>query len=482
MHHSHAGRLLSRRPVSVQTKPLDADAGSITATDLPAGLSIDSTTGVITGTLGAYAGGTYTVTLSATDGTVKGSSQFTWTVNDTTSPSFSIANQTNDEGDKVSVTTNAQDASPGSITATDLPSGLSIDSSTGLITGTIGAYAAGTYTVTLNSTDAAGNKGSAQFTWTVNDSNPPSFTISDQTNNEGDKVSIKTNPADADAGSITAAGLPTGLSIDSSTGLITGTIGAYAAGTYTVTLNSTDVAGNKGSAQFTWNVNDSTPPNFTIANQNNNEGDTVSVKTNPVDVDAGSITATGLPNGLSIDPTTGVITGTIGAYTAGTYTVTVSATDGTVKGSSKFTWTVNDTTPPSFTIANQTNDEGDTVSVQTNPVDADAGSITAADLPGGLSIDPTTGVISGTIGTFAAGTYTVTVSSTDGALVNNTSFTWTVNDTSPPTLTNPGTQHSSPGAAVNLAINAVDVDTSVFSATGLPPGLSISPNGVMPSE
>src|SRR5581483_7255802 len=99
----------------------------------------------------------------------------------------------------------------------------------------------------------------------------------------------------------------------------TGTIGAYAAGTYTVTLNSTDVVGNKGSAQFTWTVNDSNPPSFTIANQSNNEGDTVSIKTSPVDADDGSITATGLPTGLSIDPKTGVITGTIGAYAAGTY-------------------------------------------------------------------------------------------------------------------------------------------------------------------
>ncbi len=465
--------------VSVKTNPLDAAPGSITATGLPSGLSIDSTTGLITGTIGAYADGTYTVILNATDvAGNKGSAQFTWTVNDTNPPSFTIANQTNNEGDTVGISTNPMGADAGSITATGLPTGLSIDSTTGVITGTIGAYAAGTYTVTVSATDGT-LVGSSKFTWTVNDSNAPSFTIANQTNNEGDKVSIKTNPVDAAPGSITATGLPTGLSIDSNTGLITGTIGAYAVGTYTVTLNATDVAGNKGSAQFTWIVNDTTPPSFTIANQTNDEGDTVSIKTSPVDADAASITATGLPTGLSIDPNTGVISGTIGAYAGGTYTVTVRATDGAVVGSSKFNWTVNDTSLPSFTIANQTNNEGDTVNVQTTPVDADAGSITATGLPAGLSINPTTGVISGTIGTFAAGTYQVVLQATDGSLVSTTPFTWTVNDTSPPALTNPGTQHSNPGASVNLVISGVDVDTSIFTATGLPPGLSISPNGVI---
>jgi subtilisin family serine protease len=49
-----------------------------------------------------------------------------------------------------------------------------------------------------------------------------------------------------------AAGLPTGLSIGSSNGLITGT--ATAAGTYNVTATATAAAGGSGSTTFTWTV------------------------------------------------------------------------------------------------------------------------------------------------------------------------------------------------------------------------------------
>ena len=51
-----------------------------------------------------------------------------------------------------------------------------------------------------------------------------------------------------------------------------------------------------------------------------------------------SYTATGLPTGLSINTSTGAITGT--ATKAGSYTVTVTATDGTASGSTTFSWTV----------------------------------------------------------------------------------------------------------------------------------------------
>src|SRR5262249_34465796 len=49
---------------------------------------------------------------------------------------------------------------------------------------------------------------------------------------------------------------------------------------------------------------------------------------------------TGLPTGLSINPATGLISGTLGGATPGTYTVTVTASDGSNATSQTFTWTV----------------------------------------------------------------------------------------------------------------------------------------------
>jgi hypothetical protein len=50
--------------------------------------------------------------------------------------------------------------------------------------------------------------------------------------------------------------------------------------------------------------------------------------------------AVGLPNGLSIDPATGRITGTFTPASVGTHSVTVSVSDGAVTTSQSFLWVV----------------------------------------------------------------------------------------------------------------------------------------------
>ncbi|MFD7082012.1 M4 family metallopeptidase [Streptomyces sp. NPDC059918] len=78
-----------------------------------------------------------------------------------------IANQTTQINTAVSLQVQATSTNPGALSyaATGLPAGLSINSSTGLISGT--ATTAGTSNVTVTVTDSQSKTGTASFTWTV---------------------------------------------------------------------------------------------------------------------------------------------------------------------------------------------------------------------------------------------------------------------------------------------------------------------------
>ncbi len=422
--------------------------------------------------------------------------------------SFSLVNpgnQTGDVNDNVNLTVapappdNLPNAGVGNFTDVvngqhTLPPGLSIDANTGVISGTIAVNAATnspqTYNVTITAYDGKvlpANAATVSFSWLVNP-----FTLTqpaDQTNNEGDSVSLQIlSSTGSVASNYSVTGLPTGLSIGASTGVISGTIDPRAAGIYTVTV-SAGSSGATASTTFKWTVNDTTPPAVTNPGTLSNLiGDTVNLQIQAQDAD--SFSATGLPSGLSIDTTTGKITGTITGKTTTSYLVKVTATDDSVSSSVSFTWNV--TIP--FGLLNPepvnssgqqvplNNNEGDNVSLQMAPVSGyTASNYSASGLPTGLSINPTTGLISGTIDKHAAATYTVTVKANDSkGDQGSVTFTWIVNDTTPPVLTNPGIQSSTTGQTIShFAILADDADAGTFVATNLPKGLSIDANGVI---
>ena len=304
----------------------DADAGTFKAVGLPAGLSIDPNSGVISGTIGLGAAGSYAVTVTASDNGFVGSASFTWTVNDSTPPALtSPGSQTNHEGDTVSLAIQAVDADPGTFMAVGLPTGLSINATTGVISETLAAGTAGAYTVTVTASDN-GVVGSVAFSWSVSAVGSKAPTLANpgpQTSPEGASVSLTLHATNADR--FSANGLPPGLSINPKTGVISGVVGARAQGTYAVTVTAFNVVGSV-SVVFNWKVKDATPPALTNpGTQQGKEGERVSLAIQSVD--AHDFRAVGLPPGLRIDPRTGVISGVIGRRAAGTYTVTVTATD-----------------------------------------------------------------------------------------------------------------------------------------------------------
>ncbi|MHB8736881.1 MAG: putative Ig domain-containing protein, partial [Terriglobales bacterium] len=466
--------------LQINASQVDSDALTYDATNLPTGLSIDSNTGLISGTVDPTStlGTPYAVSVTATDEATNltASQTFNWTINATnvapvlTSP----GNQTNAAGDVVSLSLAASDADGDSLTytASGLPPGLALDPVAGVISGTLPNSAASStaYTVTVTASDGMASS-SQTFTWTVASvglTNP-----GNQSNLDGDVVSLQLIGVDAANLPLTysATNLPPGLSIASTTGLISGTIASTANNSipYAVTVTATDGT-HSASQAFNWSV--AKLALNAPGNQENQEGTAVSLQLSVTDVGGTpSYSATGLPVGLSVNATTGLISGTIGvaAHGSSPYQVTVTATDGVNTSSQSLVWTVT----PRVSLVNPGNRgdaTGDTVSI---PVTATSPggtmSYTATGLPAGVSINSTTGLISGTIATGAASAtpYTVTLTASDGTSSSSQIFQWTV---AAVYLVPPSAQTNLDGDAVSLSLTTDyhGTGTLSYSGTGLP--------------
>ncbi len=166
-------------------------------------------------------------------------------------------------------------------------------------------------------------------------------------------LQIQTSDADGDSLSYSATGLPSGLSINANTGRISGT--PTVAGNSTVTITVTDGQDSRN-ARFSWRVNAVTtnhPPVLTApANQNGQVGGSVNLSVQASDADNDTLiySATGLPSGLSINSSTGLISGTLNR--AGSYTVTLKVSDASSSTTKTFSWSVI-AAPAGGSISNQ---------------------------------------------------------------------------------------------------------------------------------
>jgi len=167
-------------------------------------------------------------------------------------------NQTSTVNTAASVQIHATDSASGqtlTYSATGLPAGLSINSSTGLISGT--PTATGSSSVSVTARDGTGATGSTSFTWTVNPAGGNTVTVTSPGNESstvGTAVSVQIRATDSGSGqtlTFSATGLPAGLSINAS-GLISGT--PTTACSSSVTVTARDGTGASGSASFTWTV------------------------------------------------------------------------------------------------------------------------------------------------------------------------------------------------------------------------------------
>jgi hypothetical protein len=140
-----------------------------------------------------------------------------------------------------------------------------------------------------------------------------------------------------------------------------------------------------------------------------------------------------LPDGITFNPTTGVLGGTPPAGTGGIYPITLTATNGiTPDAIQDFTLTVNE--PPALTDAASTTftvgSQG-AFTVTATGFPAPTFNETGA-LPGGVTFNTSTGVLSGTPGANTGGIYSITVTASNGVPPDTTQdFTLTVENPEP---------------------------------------------------
>ncbi len=435
--------------------PNASDVLTFAASGLPSGLSINATTGLISGTIAnnASISGPYSVTITATDNHGASTSQsFTWTVTNP-APTATNDSRTTAENSTASgnVLTNDSDPDNDVLTVASVNgSGTNVGNSvTGTNGGSFTINSNGNYTfnpgtafddlavgqtrttsVTYLATDSQGGTSSAVLVVTVVGTNdaPTSTAIAAQTSADAQTVSLNvagsfSDPDTTDLLTFAASGLPSGLSINTTTGLISGTIANNASVTspYSVTVTATDNHGATTSQTFAWTVtnpgptavadtgtalengsatgnvltNDTDPDNdvLTVATVN---GSGANVGTSVVGSNGGSFTITNT-GGYSFDPGTAFDDLAVGQ--SRTTSVTYTATD-SQGGTSSTTLTItvigtNDG-PVSSSLANRSSADGSTVSVNvsgnfSDPDSSDALTFAASGLPSGLAINPTTG-------------------------------------------------------------------------------------------
>ena len=412
----------------------------------------------------------------------------------------------------------------------ELPPGLSYDPVTGIISGTLDADASqggdptnpGIYKVDVTATDRDGLSFTTTLCYAI--TNPPPMALADGVlpvfEDTPTTLNLLSNDSDPDGDALTITqinGTPVTVGVP-----VTLPSGA------TVTLNSDGsvdygpVAEYNGVDSFTYTLSDGeggtdtatvnldiTPVNDTpvvtpdvvgepaLPPRQNSDGDVVYVDVSgpfsDIEGDPLTYTATGLPEGLTIDPVTGMISGTLPSGTSanGPFDVVVTASDPDGDSvSTDFVWTVDNVAPVVVTpLPDVATEDGAQLSFPTAPSfddpDADDVSYNVSGLPAGLFIDPDTGVIFGTVDPSASvkGPYEVTVTVTDaqGASISS-SFVIDVANPAP-IIEAPVMSQTPLVAGQPLRIDVGDVTQDpdrdsrlTYGSNDLPPGLSIDPD------
>ncbi|HXJ40188.1 MAG TPA: putative Ig domain-containing protein, partial [Bryobacteraceae bacterium] len=299
-------------------------------------------------------------------------------------------------------------------------------SSSGLISGTPSSADLGSLTMSVQVTDANSVTVTKQFTFTVQTTQPLTLTTkaftpgvvgipySFQLQGTGGTQPYKWDVLPAIVTFPVPGQVAPGLQLDSATGLVTGT--PTQAGTSSFTITLTDSASGSVSVPFTLTVSVGGPLGITTTSLPNG---TVGAKYSQTLSASGGVppyqwaVATGaLPGGMSLDATTGVISGA--PTTAASTQFTVTATDhAATPGTARQSLTLTVVAPAALMITTTSLPGGTQGAPYSQKIAATGGvppyhwALTAGTLPAGLNLGADTGIIDGTPSAAGSSAFTV---------------------------------------------------------------------------
>ncbi len=341
------------QPVSLQLTGSDADGDALTygANGLPPGVALTVSTGMLSGT--PTEAGTYSVTATVFDGAQSASQTFIWTVTaDATAPvvaitaptsatsyttglsSLTVAGVANDNIGITQVTWSNDRGGSGTATGTTSWSAPGI------------TLLSGVNVITVTARDAAGNTTTdvLTVTYSVGDNVAPSVQITTPTSATLYQTAATPIVIGGMASDNVGVTRVTWVNDRGGSGTAIGTTGWSAtvglkSGANVFTVTAYDAAGNTSTDVLTVNRNVA-PTLANVSNRTTRIGQTVSLQLVGADANGDVLTysATGLPAGLSLNASTGLISGS--PITIGTYAVSVTVSDGSLTRSRTFTWTI----------------------------------------------------------------------------------------------------------------------------------------------
>jgi large repetitive protein len=449
-------------------------------------------TATLSGTPGPGTGGTYPLTLTATNGVGSAATQtFMLTVD--ASPAFTSANATTftaGVAGSFTITTTAEPPVTIITSSGALPSGVTFTDNgdgTATLAGMPAGGTGGTYNLTFTASNGVGPNATQTFTLTVHEA-PQITSLNNATFVVGVAGSFTVTTTGTPAPALTFTGsLPSGVTFtDNGDGTAT-LAGMAAAGTgavYALNITATNSAGSTGQP-FTLAVEEA--PAFTSASAASftvGSAGTFTIATvgHPVPTltSAGMLPAmvTFVDNGDG----TATLSGTPPVASGGTYALTLTADNGVgVPAIQLFTLTVNE--EPSFTSGSATTfivGMGDTFAVTTNGFPRPTITLGGASPPAGVSFVDNgngTGVLSGPAAPGTGGTYALEFTASNGLgppVVQ--SFTLTVHQA--PSFTSADTTAFTEGTAGTFTVTTAGAPTPTLTATGsLPGSVSFVDNG-----